>query len=274
MTVGALGVETWRSVSDGRPVVVGVVHLPALPGSVQSRRALADVVAWATADARALVAGGVDGVIVENFGDAPFERGAVSPVCVAAMTRVVGAVREAAPGVGLGVNVLRNDALAALAVAAATGADAVRVNVLTGAMVTDQGLIEGDARAVMAARAAWCPKVHVLADVLVKHAAPLGAPVLEDVARDTAHRALADVLVVTGSGTGQPTDLARVERVRSAVPGHPVWVGSGVTLETAPGLRGRAHGAIVGTWLHEDGDVRRPIDAGRVARLVAACAGA
>ena len=43
----------------------------------------------------------------------------------------------------LGVNVLRNDALSALAIAAATDCSFIRVNVLSGAAWTDQGYIEG-----------------------------------------------------------------------------------------------------------------------------------
>lgn len=255
--------------SGQRPWLIGVVHLLPLPGAPRSGPGLDVVERRATDDARALAAGGADAVIVENLGDAPFDADHVAPATVAAMTRVVLAVRAAAPDLRVGVNVLRNDALAALAVAAATGSSFVRVNVHVGAMVTDQGLIEGRARQTLLERNRLGARVGIVADVLVKHAVPLGEPNLEDVARDTALRGGADVLVVSGAGTGRPTDPDRVRRLRSALPRVPVWLGSGTTperLRDFPPLQG----AIVGTWLHRDEDLDAPLDPERVRAMRAA----
>lgn len=246
-----------------RPALVGVVHLAPLPGAPRPGPALDEVLARAAADARALVDGGADGVIVENLGDAPFAADSVEPVTVAAMTRAVLAVREAAPRLAVGVNVLRNDALAALGVAAATGASFVRVNVLAGAMVTDQGVVQGRAREVALLRARLGGAVQVAADVLVKHAVPLGPTRLDDTARDTFHRAGADALVVSGSGTGRPTAPADAETVRHAVPEAPLWIGSGITPDTAAGLA-PFDAAVVGTWLHAGGALGAPLDPLRV----------
>ncbi|MCB9677019.1 MAG: BtpA/SgcQ family protein [Alphaproteobacteria bacterium] len=248
----------------------GVVHLLPLPGSPRGV-GLEAVRSRALADAQTLAEGGVDGLIVENFGDAPFARGAVDAFTLAQMTALALDIRRAVPGVRLGINVLRNDARAALAIAAAVGADLIRVNVHTGAMVTDQGIIEGDARTTLLDRARFAPGVQIAADVLVKHAVPLGQPDIADVARDTARRGLADVLIVTGSGTGQAHDPARVRAVKQAVPERPVWVGSGITPETAATLE--ADGAIVGTWLHADGDLSAPLDPTRVRTMAEALHG-
>jgi len=129
-----------------RPLLVGVVHLLPLPGAPRASAGLRAVETRALRDARALYEGGVDGVIVENLGDAPFTAGRVDAWTVAAMTRLALGVRALAPERMLGINVLRNDALSALAVAEASSADFIRVNVHTGAMVTDQGVITGQAR--------------------------------------------------------------------------------------------------------------------------------
>src|SRR5690606_33308017 len=110
-----------------------MVHLLPLPGAPRWGGRLEDVLARARADAEALEAAGFDGVIVENFLDAPFHPGRVPPLTVAAMTRAVSDVR-AAVSVPVGVNVLRNEAEAALAVCAATEAAFLRVNVHVGAM--------------------------------------------------------------------------------------------------------------------------------------------
>lgn len=246
-----------------RPAFVGVIHLLPLPGAPEEGPGIERVEARAIEDAATLVAGGADGIIVENLGDAPFVKDQVAPVTVAAMTRIALAVRATAPKLSLGINVLRNDAAAALGIAATVGAQFIRVNVHTGAMLTDQGWIEGKARdTLLARRLMGADQVRIAADVLVKHAVSPAPQDLASVARDTALRGLADALIVSGSGTGQPTDPGRIATVRAAVPHVPVWVGSGVTPEIARDLK--ADTAIVGTWLHVEGNLERPLDLQRV----------
>jgi len=255
---------------EDRPRLFGVVHLPALPGAPMGNAGLSKVLERAVADAEALVEGGCDGLVVENFGDSPFAKGSVEPITVAAMTRVALAVREAAPHVALGINVLRNDGVSALSIAAAVGAQFVRVNVLSGAMVTDQGVIEGCARELLMARSRFGGDVQIMADVIVKHAQPLGGGTLEQAAADTWSRGGADALVLTGDGTGLPTQVDHLERAREMAPGAPIWAGSGVTPENAAAMARCVDGAIVGTWLHQEGRIGRPIDLARVKVLRAA----
>ncbi|MBK9645829.1 MAG: BtpA/SgcQ family protein [Deltaproteobacteria bacterium] len=249
--------------------VLGVLHLPPLPGSPRPSPGLEAILQGALRDAEALAEGGADGVIVENLGDAPFSGDVVEPhvtACLAVVAREVR--RRFGERLVVGVNALRNDALAALGACAAAEAGFIRVNVLVGAMVTDQGLLQGRARDVLLYRQRVCPQAGVLADVLVKHASPLGTPDLVQTARDTFLRAGADVLILSGSGTGQPTDPARLRAVREGVPEAPLWIGSGVSLNTAATLRGVSTGAIVGTALHEDGALSAPLSRSRVERMV------
>jgi uncharacterized protein len=250
--------------------VIGMVHLPPLPGSPRWDGSMARVVAAALADARALVEGGADAVLVENFGDAPFTPGRVEPATVAAMSVAAAEVRKAFPRPLLGVNVLKNDARAALAVAAAVGAEFIRVNVHAGAVLADQGIVQADAYGTLRDRRLLGVEVAILADVGGKHAVPLAPVEVEQTARDLVHRGLADALVVSGPATGQATPLAEVKRVRSAVPEVPLLVGSGVTAETAAELLSVADGLIVGTSVKRGGDVRQPVDRARVETLVAA----
>lgn len=206
--------------------------------------------------------------MLENFGDAPFYACDVPPITLTAMTRVLCALPTEDAVVG--VNVLRNDAAGALAVAAATGADFIRVNVHCGAMVTDQGLIEGRAADTLRRRAALAPGVAIAADVHVKHAAPLAPRPLREVAVETAERGAADAVILSGAATGAPTSLDHLRAVREALPGHPVWVGSGATVESVAALLSVADAVIVGTATKRDGRVTAPVDPARAAALVAA----
>mgnify|MGYP001493310818 CR=1 FL=1 len=251
-----------------RPLV-GVVHLPPLPGA-PGHAGMDAVRRRAVADARALAAAGVDALVVENFGDAPFWKDDVPPATVAGLTAAALAVAEAAPRLTLGVNCLRNDARAALAVAAAVGAAFVRVNVLTGAMLTDQGVVEGRAAEIVRLRDALAPSVRIVADVLVKHAVPLAPQDVVEVARDTAERGGADALLVTGTRSARAPDDGRVRAVRAAVPRTPVLLGSGVTTANVAALLPHADGALVGSAFERGGRTGAPVDARRARAFVAA----
>ena len=179
--------------------LIGVIHLPAMPGdpgggSFDAARE------HARRDALALLDGGIDAVIVENFGSRPFPKGTAAdplpPHQVAAIATVAAELRRRVRV--LGINCLRNDVIAALGIAAATGADFVRVNVHVGAYVTDQGIIEGRAfETLRYRRELGAEAIAILADVRVKHASPLApVPVATEV-EDCLRRAFADAVVVT-----------------------------------------------------------------------------
>jgi membrane complex biogenesis BtpA family protein len=255
----------WR-----RKPLIGMVHLPPLPGSPRDPgTGMAPILAQAVADARALTAGGADAIMVENFFDAPFAKDAVPPHTVAALTRAVQAVREVTP-LAVGVNVLRNDARSALAIAHVCGAQFVRINVYVGAAVTDQGLIEGAARAAVLYRKELGANVAIWADVFVKHAAQLGEQTLEAAARDAVLRGLADALIVSGIATGSVTNVEDLRRVKNALPETPLLVGSGFNAENASDLLCYADGAIVGTSLKRESRVAEPVEVARVRALRAA----
>lgn len=225
---------------------------------------MARVLDRAMADAELMTEGGLGGLLVENYGDAPFFPGRVPAETVAALAvvvkEVVGATR-----VPVGVNVLRNDAPGALAVAGAAGARFLRVNVHTGSMFTDQGLIQGEAHETLRKREHLRLSLSILADVLVKHASPPPGVTLEGAARDTWHRGLADGLILTGSETGTQVDASHVERLRRALPSEArIWVGSGVVPESAAAFLDATDGIIVGSSLQTGGRAGGGVEASRV----------
>jgi membrane complex biogenesis BtpA family protein len=254
-----------------RKVLIGVVHLKALPGAPRCNTSIADTIKFAVADAVAYERGGAHAIFIENFGDVPFTKNAVAPETIAAMA-AAGCAVHAAVKLPIGFNVLRNDARAALALCAACGGDFIRVNVHSGAMLTDQGLIEGDAYGTLREQARVAPRAQIFADVHVKHAVPLGDWSLEDAAHDTLERGLADALIVSGAGTGQAADIRDVERVRAACPHAKILLGSGVNLANVKEFLRVADGVIVGSSLKKDGRLANRVDAKRVAALVRALA--
>lgn len=249
--------------------VIGMLHLPALPGAPRNSLTLAEIQAFVRGDADALLAGGVHALLLENFGDTPFYPGTVPASVVAQMTQVAGEVRRQFD-VPLGINVLRNDGLSALAVAHAAGAAFIRVNILCGARVTDQGLIQGNAHELLRERARLqTAHTRIFADIDVKHSAPLGAPrALEDEIADTVQRGGADAIIISGAGTGQEVDVGHLRRAKAATD-HPIIVGSGVAPENVRELALHADAFIVGTSLKVDGRASNPVDPARVRALLA-----
>jgi membrane complex biogenesis BtpA family protein len=253
--------------------IIGMIHLRALPGSPRWAGSMNAVIEAALDDARALAEGGVGALLVENHGDMPFAPFRVDAATVAAMAVAVHVIRAAVP-LPIGVNVLKSDALSALAVASATGAGFIRVNVHVGAVVADQGLLQSTSYESLRYRRLLGLDIKILADVQGKHAVPLAPVPIEMETRDAVARGLADGLVVTGVATGEPTAMADLKKVRGAAPGMPLLVGSGATADNAAELLSVADGLIVGTSVKRDGVLANPVDAERVRRLVDAARGA
>jgi uncharacterized protein len=249
-----------------RKVVIGVIHLPALPGAPdydgQDMQAL---LGFALAEAERYVAGGVDGLIVENHGDIPFAKpDKIGPETVACMAVVTDAARRAS-GLPVGVNVLANGAIAALAVAKAAGAAFIRVNQWANAYIANEGLIEGPAGEAARYRA-WLRgrAIRIFADVHVKHGAHAitADRAIEELARDNEFFG-ADVAIATGQRTG---DAASLDELRAIAAGTalPVVVGSGVSPDNVGDILRIADGVIVASWLKQDGVWWNPVDPDRL----------
>ncbi|MAG57488.1 MAG: phosphorybosylanthranilate isomerase [Planctomycetes bacterium] len=241
-----------------RPAI-GVVHLAPLPGSPRADGGMSAVVEAAVRDARRYADAGFDGLIVENHGDAPFRKERCEPHVAAALARVLVAI-DAQVDVPLGVNCLRNDAETALGAAVAADAAYIRVNVLIGAVATDQGILEGCADTLLRYRSQLGSRVRILADVHVK----FGTPLYDATAAETAVTALtrggADGVIVTGARTGAPPNVQELAAVHAAVAGRgPVFVGSGADPENLASMFQTADGFIVGSSCKEDRDPDRPV---------------
>lgn len=250
--------------------IIGVIHLPPLIGSPQSSLPFHEIRSRALSDAGMLIDNGIDGVIVENYGDVPFCPDRVEPHTVASLTLVVGEIREHYPQTPIGLNILRNDAKSAMGIATVVDANFVRVNVHTGAMLTDQGLIQGRAHETLRYRSVLKSEVKLFADIAVKHAVPLAPIDIVASAEDTYHRGLADALIVTGTATGKGIDLDQLKSVKSAIPQACIFVGSGVRVDSLAEVLQYAEGVIVGTAIKHGGVTTNTVDPARARALIEA----
>jgi membrane complex biogenesis BtpA family protein len=250
--------------------LVGMVHLGPLPGAPRWQGDLPAILDAATRDAERLLAAGFDALIVENMGDLPYLKGAVPPETVAAMT--LATERVVRLGRPVGVQVLAGANREALGVAVAAGARFIRAEAFAYGHVADEGWLDASAGPLLRARAALGADVKVWADIKKKHSAhAVTADVsLAETAQGTAFCG-ADAVIVTGSATGAPTSLADVREALQG--GLPVAVGSGVGPHDAPALAQVASALIVGSYIKEAGDWRRPVDPIRARAVVQAVRG-
>jgi membrane complex biogenesis BtpA family protein len=249
--------------------IIGMLHLPALPGSPQNKLDMDAILDRVLEDAKTLVDGGLHALVIENFGDIPFYPQQVPPHTVAFMT-ALGVQVKRQFNRPLGINVLRNDAESALAIAAAVSAEFIRVNVHVAARITDQGLLEGTAHRTLRYRKLLGSSTKIFADVDVKHSAPVAARDLKVEVEELVGRGCADAVIVTGSATGAETSMEDLKIAKSAAGSAYVIAGSGIDARNVAATLRVADGAIVGTSLKRDGITVNQVDPDRVRALMKA----
>lgn len=247
--------------------VIGVVHLKALPGApLYQDESVADIAAVAVEHARAMVDNGVNGLIVENFGDVMFQK-RVGPEVTAAIT-FIGSEIARAVDVPMGFCVLQSDAIASLAIAKALNSAFVRVPYYTETSIVDAGMMDSIAAEALRYRKNIGCSAKIFADVHIKHSYPLAQRPIELAAEDCWHRGLADAVIITGLKTGGATDPEDVKRVRRALPDLPLLVGSGVTEENVFDYIDYVDGIIIASSLNIDGKVENGPDPARIEKFV------
>jgi hypothetical protein len=250
--------------------LIGTIHCRPFPGAPHYEdEDMEEVIAHAVAEGKRYREGGIDGLIVENGWDVPFSRPEdIGFETVAAMSVVASAVRKET-ALPIGVNLLANGALPAVAAAKACGAAFIRVNQWVNAYVANEGLLQGESARVMRYRSFIQAKnVKIFADVHVKHGAHAivaDRPVWEQAGDAEFYDA--DVTIATGQRTGDPTPLSEIEAIRKGTQ-LPVIIGSGLNQSNASELMKAADGAIVGSSLKKDGVWWNIVDVDRVKRLV------
>lgn len=248
----------------GRPFIIGMVHVGPLPGSPRyDGRGMNDLIAEAVTNAKRLTEGGVDGILIENFYDFPYPKEESDPTVVASMTLIANSIRDSV-SVPIGINILRNCAMASAAVASVVGGSFIRVNALSETIVSDQGIIEPIAYRLAKYFKYINYRPAILADVHVKHASPLGLRSISEVALDAVERGCADAIIISGERTGKPPEIKDIIEVKKSLKRVPIIVGSGLTPKNAKELLKLANGAIVGTYFKED----RVISTNKVKKLM------
>ena len=246
---------------------IGVVHLKALPGSPSYENNLSEIYKSALEDSTALQNGGVDSIIIENFGDIPFTKDSISKLTLAHFTNIAKELSDSL-NIDIGINVLRNDGESALSIADSINANFVRINILSGTMYTDQGIIEGKANKLIKLKNSLSNNIEIYADVFVKHAVPPIGYTIENQTEELLLRAGADKIIITGDGTGKEINFEQLEKLRGIVPKGQLAIGSGVNESNIENYKNIADILIIGTGFKVDQNIAKPIDVKSVEKLI------
>ncbi len=259
---------TW--LDDVFPVtkpVIGMCHLPALPGDPAYDRAggMPAIVAHARREVAALQEGGVDGILISNEFSLPYLTD-TEPITAISMARVVGEIRSEL-AVPFGVNVLW-DAVASIDLAVATGASFVR-EVFTGVYASDFGMWNTDVGRTARHRIAVSGSdVRLLFNIVPEAAAYVADRDIAQLTRSTVFNCVPDGLCVSGLTAGAATETSTLKTVKENAGKTPVFVNTGVRPESVAESMKYADAAIVGTWFKRDGVFENDAEPARVSELM------
>ena len=252
---------------DKKKIIIGMVHFPPLPGSPlydDEKMGIDRIERIIREDLAALQNGGIDSVMFCNENDRPYQFPADFGT-VAMMSKVIGKL-EGEIKVPFGVNVLW-DPKASLAVAKATGARFIR-EIVTGAYISDMGIWDTKVgETYRYKRLLEARDIAVFFNICAEFASRLDTRPLEVIAKSVAFSSLADVILVSGPMTGVPPDRESIIKVKDNVD-IPVFINTGLRVDTVDDLLGAADGAIVGTSLKKDGITWNQVEECRVRELM------
>ncbi|BEP17700.1 BtpA/SgcQ family protein [Pyrofollis japonicus] len=255
----------YRIPGFGLKPLIGVVHLPPLPGSIIGYSGIDRVIEYSVAEAKKLEEAGFDAVILENYSDNPYSV-RVNDLVLSSITVIAREViRET--GLKVGISLLRNAGLQGLAAAYAAGAHFVRINAYCEVRVSGEGLLMPISHELEKLRQRLDRHVAVFADVDVKHSSPLGERPLSDVVHDCVSRGRMDAIIVTSRATSEAPSPGYVAAIRQLAKTKPIIIGSGITAENIKAYWNLADGFIVGTYIKHGGSTKMPIDPQRAAKL-------
>lgn len=271
MTDRSVAEEKTRKILGRHRALVGMIHVPALPGTPGSKVNLDEIMTSVARDAVTLVESGFDALIIENMHDLPYLKRNVGPEIIASMTMVAACLRQMVDQ-PIGIQILAGANHAALATALASGCQFIRAEGFAFSSVADEGLLEtADAGPLLRYRRnIGAEDIAVFADACKKHSAhAITADITFQEHVETLEFMGADGAIVTGTATGKPV---RSDDLKTATESCelPVLVGSGVDHESVAGLLNVADAVIVGSSTKQNGDWRRPVDADAARRIVEA----
>lgn len=248
--------------------LIGMIHVPALPGTPKNTSGPKDIIKAALKEAAVYKEAGLNSVAIENMHDVPYlnkDAGAE----ITSLMSIIGYEIKQKLNLFCGIQILAAANKQALSAAYSAGLDFIRAEGFVFGHIADEGFIQSDAAELLRYRKMiGADNVAVFTDIKKKHSSH---SVTSDISlADTAKAAeffLSDGVIVTGNATGEETDIEQLKSVRKATK-LPVLVGSGITAQNINNYYDFADGFIVGSYFKKAGKWYNPLDIKRINGLV------
>uniref|UniRef100_H2YWZ4 BtpA domain containing protein n=1 Tax=Ciona savignyi TaxID=51511 RepID=H2YWZ4_CIOSA len=246
-------------------VIIGMVHLRALPGTPKNNLCVTQICDIALKEAEIYINAGLDGIMIENMHDVPYKKNnLIGPEITAAMATVGSKLRTNFSEIPIGVQILTAANQEALAVAKCCDLDFMRAEGFVFSHIGDEGIIDSCAGSLLRYRKQLnAENVLVFADVKKKHSSH--AITSDTSVAETSQAAeffLADGVIITGSQTGVSADPLQLQDVQNQVE-IPVLVGSGVSVENIENFI-RCSALVIGSHFKVGGFWGNDVDVHRV----------
>lgn len=251
-----------------KKAIIGMIHLLALPGTPKSKFTVKKIIQRALEEALLYEKLGLDAIMIENMHDVPYLNTEIGPE-ISTLMAVIGYELKQKINLPCGIQILSSANQAAMAAANSAGLDFIRAEGFVFDHVADEGYVKANAGTLLRYRKAiGAEQVSVWTDIKKKHAAhAITADVdIVEMAK-AAEYFLSDALIVTGSSTAQPVDIAELKALKKASK-LPLIVGSGITKDNVKQYLPHCHGMIVGSHFKKKGYWANGLDEKRIAHFM------
>ena len=234
-------------------MIMGMVHLDALPGSPAYKGNKEEIESKALADAHRLIDNGCDAVMLENFNDWPQYSTAVPLAGYSLQLKIATEIRAFCK-IPFGVNIEMNAREQEWIMAYAIGADFIRVEAFVDNRAGSFGYIEGCSTPLARLQKEYPANTMLFTDVHT--AETYGVPDVR--INELAENAIghdADAVIVTENDQCRHITVEDVKSMRARIGDFPIIVGSGVHEDNVLDYLQYADGVIVGRGFKKDGSV-------------------
>lgn len=256
--------NTFLSLFQSKKPVIAMIHIQALPGTPSNRYKPEKIIEHALNEAEIYANCGIEGVMIENMHDRPYQKSHVGPEITSLMA-VIGHEIKQKTGLICGIQILAGANIESIAAAHSAGLDFIRAEGFVFAHLADEGFIESDASVLLRYRKQiGAENIFILTDIKKKHSSHgITADLnVEDHAK-AADFFLSDGLVLTGKSTGSEPSLEEIKMVKNSTT-LPVILGSGINDMNIAHFNSFADGFIIGSHFKQNGYWANPLDINRI----------
>ncbi len=252
----------------GKKPIIGMIHLPALPGTPKNTLSPQKIIDSAVVEAKIYAQNGLNTVMIENMHDLPYLKQTAGHE-ISSVTSIIAYEIKRKLGIYCGIQILAGANKAALAAAHSAGADFIRIEGFVFAHLADEGYIESSAAELLRYRKMIAAQnILIFTDIKKKHSAhALTTDISIAETAEAAEFFLSDGIIITGASTGKQADIEEVKEVKNSVK-LPVLIGSGITAENIAEYYPHADAFIIGSYFKEEGNWENPPEPKRIKKLL------